>query len=127
MAQPARKDAARVETTEARIAALDLPRGGFTAPARAAALARLRDMGLATKRDEYWRYTDPAALNAWPAPEAALFDGEINTWNHPRIAELNPGRPLPPSRGRATPDPGSCSGRATMADTSSRSRRRGGP
>lgn len=76
MAQPARKDAARVETTEARIAALDLPRGGFTAPARAAALARLRDMGLATKRDEYWRYTDPAALNAWPAPEAALFDGE---------------------------------------------------
>lgn len=73
MAVPARKDAARSEATEARIAGLELPKGGFTAAARSAALARLREMGLATKRDEYWRYTDPAGLNVTPAPEAALF------------------------------------------------------
>ena len=76
MAVPAMKDTARTEATEARIAALNPPRGGFTAPARAAALARLRAMGLAAKRDEYWRYTDPAALNVAPAPEAALFAGQ---------------------------------------------------
>jgi len=60
MAAPKRNDAARLEATEARIAALDLPKGGFTAPARAAALARFREMGLPGRRDEYWRWTDPA-------------------------------------------------------------------
>ena len=55
----------------ARLAALDLPKGGFTAAARADALARLRDMGLPGPRDEYWRYTDPRAFNApMPAPIA---------------------------------------------------------
>ncbi len=29
-------------------------------------------MGLPTKRDEYWKYTDPASLTALDAPEAAL-------------------------------------------------------
>lgn len=53
----------------ARLAALDLPAGGFTAGARKAALARLQKMGLPRSRDEYWRYTDPAAFNApVPAP-----------------------------------------------------------
>ncbi len=47
-----------------RLAALDLPKGGFTAAARADALARLQAMGLPGPRDEYWRYTPPAAFNA---------------------------------------------------------------
>mgnify|MGYP001214349239 CR=1 FL=1 len=75
MAAPMRKDAGRESTTAERIAALDLPKGGFTAPARMAALARLRKMGLPGRRDEYWRFTDPAPLNAVAAPEAALFSG----------------------------------------------------
>lgn len=74
MAAPARKDAARDAATDARLAALSLPKGGFTAAARADALARLTAMGLPVRRDEYWRYTDPAALTAVVAPEARLFN-----------------------------------------------------
>ncbi|MCV2869937.1 SufD family Fe-S cluster assembly protein [Defluviimonas sp. WL0002] len=58
------KDARRVDATDARIAALELPKGGFTGPARADALKRLRAMGLPVRRDEYWKFTDPTALNA---------------------------------------------------------------
>ena len=39
-----------------------------------AALDRLSAMGLPTRRDEYWRYTDPSDLNRLPTPAAALFD-----------------------------------------------------
>ena len=42
--------------------------------ARAAAQARLMAMGLPKKRDEYWRYTDPTALNAEAPQPAAVFD-----------------------------------------------------
>lgn len=72
-----RHDTLREETTGTRIASLDLPRGGFTARARAAAIDRLRAMGLPARRDEYWRYTDPAALNAagpLPAPAVPVRD-----------------------------------------------------
>ena len=55
----------------ARLAGLELPTIGFTAPARAAALARLQTMGLPAPRDEYWRYTSPAALNG-PAAGGAV-------------------------------------------------------
>ena len=41
MAAPARKDSGRMAATEALIAALETPKGGFTAEARAGALARL--------------------------------------------------------------------------------------
>ena len=67
----------------ARLGALDLPQGGFTAPARAEALARLQAMGLPGPRDEYWRYTDPRPFVAArpeplpiPAvtPDAPLFE-----------------------------------------------------
>ncbi|MGC1488719.1 MAG: Fe-S cluster assembly protein SufD, partial [Albidovulum sp.] len=75
MAALARKDASRAAATSARIAGLALPKGGFSAPARASALARLGEMGLPGKRDEYWRYTDPTDLVAAAAPEAALFTG----------------------------------------------------
>ncbi len=68
-----KQKADRSGPAEARLAAMALPKGGFTAAARGQALARFRDMGLPVKRDEYWRYTDPATLTAAEAPEAALF------------------------------------------------------
>ena len=76
MASLAKKDVGRADATAARIAALDLPKGGFTALARAAALARVAATGLPAKRDEYWRYTDPSDLTAVQVPEAALFEGQ---------------------------------------------------
>ncbi len=68
------------DLTEARIAALPMPEGAaWASAARADALARLRAMGLPTRRDEYWRYTDPATLTQADAPRAAVFDapGEV--------------------------------------------------
>lgn len=58
----------------ARIEGLTFDRTGWTAAAREAALARLTAMGLPGRRDEYWRYTDPAGLNAAEPAPAALFD-----------------------------------------------------
>jgi Fe-S cluster assembly protein SufD len=51
-----------------------LPKSGWSAHAREGAFARLSAMGLPDRRDEYWRYTDPAALTAPQAPSAAVFD-----------------------------------------------------
>ena len=66
---------ARIDLTEARIAALELPHGANWAnEARHTALTRLRAMGLPTARDEYWKYTNPAELTVADAPAAALFD-----------------------------------------------------
>nr|MCU0802316.1 Fe-S cluster assembly protein SufD [Paracoccaceae bacterium] len=68
----------------ARIAGLTQAKAGWLAQAQTAALARLMRMGLPHKRDEYWRYTDPATLvAARPAPapqfdmgdERPVFDG----------------------------------------------------
>ena len=65
------KDSALV----ARLLPLALPdAGGWLGQARREALARLHAMGLPGKRDEYWRYTDPASLNAPTAPEAKVFN-----------------------------------------------------
>ncbi len=64
---------AKQDALAARIAGLDLPKGGWLGEARAEALARLTAMGLPGKRDEYWRYTDPTALTA-PQASAAFFD-----------------------------------------------------
>ncbi len=76
---------AKEDALQARLAALPAIAGkGWLAAARAEALARLTAMGLPARRDEYWRYTDPATLNsAEPTPavrfdagdEAAPFDG----------------------------------------------------
>ncbi|KFI34207.1 Fe-S cluster assembly protein SufD [Haematobacter missouriensis] len=64
---------AKIDVTEARLSALTVPEGsGWGERARAKALQRLRDMGLPTRRDEYWKYTDPAALTQPVAPAAAL-------------------------------------------------------
>ncbi|WP_323717518.1 SufB/SufD family protein [Paracoccus aminovorans] len=59
----------------ARLAALDLPRGGFTRPAREDAAQRLQAMGLPGPRDEYWRYTDPAPFNAAQLPALEIAPG----------------------------------------------------
>ncbi|MFY8147044.1 MAG: SufD family Fe-S cluster assembly protein, partial [Rhodobacter sp.] len=67
---------AKLDALAVRIAGLDFARGGWLGAARAEALARLGAMGLPTKRDEYWRYTDPADLTAPQAPRAATFAAE---------------------------------------------------
>jgi len=72
MALPERK----MDATEARLAVLDLPLGGCIEPARRAALARVRAMGLPQRRDEYWKYTRPDTLVQPEPPQAALFDND---------------------------------------------------
>lgn len=65
----------RTDATAARIAALRMPDGaGWAMEARRAALARLSGMGLPQRRDEYWRYTDPAGLVAPEVGRAALLE-----------------------------------------------------
>jgi Fe-S cluster assembly protein SufD len=66
---------AKADALPARLAALPpVPAEGWLGAARAQAQTRLAAMGLPGRRDEYWRYTDPATLNAPEAPRAALFD-----------------------------------------------------
>lgn len=55
---------------DARLAALAVPAGGFAGKARRDALERLTAMGLPGRRDEYWRWTNPAPFNA-PVPKPA--------------------------------------------------------
>ncbi|NUB43817.1 Fe-S cluster assembly protein SufD [Fertoebacter nigrum] len=65
---------AKLDALAARIAGLSFPVAGWLGAARADALDRLAAMGLPGKRDEYWRYTDPAALTGAVPLAAALFD-----------------------------------------------------
>ncbi|SPH17938.1 FeS cluster assembly protein SufD [Defluviimonas aquaemixtae] len=76
MAAPAKKDPRRAAATEALLDALNLPVGGFTAQARSRARARLEEMGLPTRRDEYWKWTDPTSLITAEAPNAAVFESD---------------------------------------------------
>ncbi|MCV2890120.1 SufB/SufD family protein [Ruegeria aquimaris] len=69
MALPAQKQTA----TEALLSSLHLPEAGCTRAAREAALARLREMGVPGRRDEYWKYTRPDSLITPDAPRAATF------------------------------------------------------
>ncbi|WP_170330350.1 Fe-S cluster assembly protein SufD [Ruegeria arenilitoris] len=62
--------------TEARLATLSLPEAGCTRAAREAALARVREMGLPSRRDEYWKYTHPDTLVSPEATPAALFKSD---------------------------------------------------
>ncbi|MFP7571540.1 SufB/SufD family protein [Marivita sp. S2033] len=62
------------DATEARLAALDLPQGGWSDAARKDAVARVRAMGLPNARDEYWKYTRPDTLVQPDAPKAAVFE-----------------------------------------------------
>jgi len=66
--------AARLAATETRLSGLVLPdSAGWLARARAAALGRVKAMGLPGKRDEYWRFTDPADLLTPEAKPAEVF------------------------------------------------------
>jgi Fe-S cluster assembly protein SufD len=66
---------ARDSALAARLGPVAMPDGGgWLGLARRDALARLQAMGLPGKRDEYWRYTDPASLNAPTAPTANVFN-----------------------------------------------------
>jgi Fe-S cluster assembly protein SufD len=58
----------------ARIVGLGHAPAGWLATVQADALTRLSGMGLPVRRDEYWRYTDPATLTAPAAPAAQAFD-----------------------------------------------------
>lgn len=62
------------DATEARIAALVMPQGGWAQAAREDALGRVRAMGLPGARDEYWKYTRPDTLVQPDAPNAALLE-----------------------------------------------------
>lgn len=65
------------DLTEARLAGMTLPEGAaWAVEARKAALDRVVAMGLPTRRDEYWRYTDPTALSGAEVIPAALFDAD---------------------------------------------------
>ena len=55
----------KVDATKDRLDSMALPEGGaWVTAARQDALSRLTATGLPHKRDEYWRYTDPALLAA---------------------------------------------------------------
>ncbi|TYO88486.1 Fe-S cluster assembly protein SufD [Oceanicella actignis] len=78
-----RKTPQKLEAAEALLAARPAPEGEarWAREARAAAEARLREMGAPARRDEYWKYTDPAPL-LQPAPDAApaMADDEGPLW-----------------------------------------------
>jgi Fe-S cluster assembly protein SufD len=65
---------AKADLLAARIAGLSHAGPGWLGRAQAEALARLSVMGMPVRRDEYWRYTDPASLTAAAAPAAQVFD-----------------------------------------------------
>ena len=59
----------KIDANEARLSGVTLPDGAAWAQeARSAALARVRQMGLPSKRDEYWKYTDPTSLTRGQSP-----------------------------------------------------------
>ncbi len=65
----------KADATEARLSALTLPSGAeWATKARRDALARIAAMGVPGRRDEYWRFTNPADLSAVDAPRAAVFE-----------------------------------------------------
>ncbi|MDK3018346.1 SufB/SufD family protein [Pseudodonghicola flavimaris] len=73
MAVPERK---AQEALEARLAGLVLPEGGCLDKPRKEALARLTEMGLPQRRDEYWRFTRPDTLIQPEPLPARVFDND---------------------------------------------------
>lgn len=77
---------AKLDATQARLAALSLPKGAnWAAVARQDALSRVQAMGLPGRRDEYWKYTNPATLVQPDAPPAAVLE----TRDPPIFAEID--------------------------------------
>ncbi|MGR3344925.1 MAG: Fe-S cluster assembly protein SufD, partial [Paracoccaceae bacterium] len=59
------------------ISSLELPPGAaWASAARQSALSRLRAMGLPGRRDEYWKFTNPATLVQPEVPTAAAFEAD---------------------------------------------------
>ncbi len=66
---------AKQTVTEARLDGVTVPKGaGWITTAREAALARVRNMGLPGRRDEYWKFTRPDSLTAPEVPKAAVHE-----------------------------------------------------
>lgn len=73
----AKLKAQKREAAEGLLKTRDLPAGGaWISKARQAALSRVAEMGLPSKRDEYWRYTDPRRLTETEAETARLHDSQ---------------------------------------------------
>jgi Fe-S cluster assembly protein SufD len=66
----------KLDLTEARIASMAAVDGGWSAPARADALTRLRSQGLPHARDEYWKYTKPESLTSVEVSPADVFESD---------------------------------------------------
>ncbi|MCF2870544.1 Fe-S cluster assembly protein SufD [Octadecabacter sp. G9-8] len=65
------------DVVAARLADLTMPEGSAWAlGARQSARARLEQMGLPERRDEYWKFTRPDTLVQADAPTAALFHND---------------------------------------------------
>ena len=68
---------ANLDVLAARITGLSFEDAGWLGAARSEGLTRLSAMGLPAKRDEYWRYTDPARLlTALPDAAKAFNPGD---------------------------------------------------
>lgn len=65
---------AKLDALAARLAGLSFDPASAVRAARAEAVSRLSAMGLPSRRDEYWRYTDPSSLVAPVAASAAVYD-----------------------------------------------------
>nr|WP_123792374.1 Fe-S cluster assembly protein SufD [Pacificibacter maritimus] len=65
------------DETATRLEGKALPTGAAWATSlRQAALSRVLDMGLPTKRDEYWKWTDPSTLTSAAPTAAELFTND---------------------------------------------------
>jgi Fe-S cluster assembly protein SufD len=68
---------AKLDAADARLAGAGLSgRAAWARGAQEEAAARFRAVGLPGRRDEYWRFTDPAALNVPEAAHAAVFEDD---------------------------------------------------
>ncbi|WP_432254264.1 Fe-S cluster assembly protein SufD [Limimaricola sp. AA108-03] len=65
---------AKSDATEARLSGMQIPEGGagWAREARQDALDRLTGMGLPQRRDEYWRFTNPAEFLKPETPRAEI-------------------------------------------------------
>lgn len=81
MAVAARQLAAKVEAAEALLTVFPAPEGeaAWAVEARKAARARFLEMGAPGRRDEYWKFTNPAALTAARPLRSEDFRGADET------------------------------------------------
>jgi Fe-S cluster assembly protein SufD len=67
----------KIDAAAARLADVEVPQGAAWSNAvRADAMTRVRKMGMPSKRDEYWKYTDPTSLASADVGKASLFHND---------------------------------------------------